>query len=177
MARGNDDHSLVVDDDGSRACGCVVSLEVDVLFSASWTMIFSEDGPSSTSISCARGENVTQQVQKCVMRPMSDGLRLRCEGLLPSLLVGVDDMVASASSLRVFRRVRFLTGIVSVEVTQLLFPGLVHELFSFSFSFVVSSVSAVVDWCVIDVSVWFATGLDAIRCDGEGVSDRGWDSL
>ena len=174
MGHVHDDHSLAVDEDGCWGRGDASSEPASLpdCFSGFFCSE-GRDAPSSTSMSCVRGDWVTQQVQMNEIRSRKEIFR-RLVDCFPSML-GVGDGVAfsvllvalpllCAPSFPLFRRVRPLTGIVSVDATHDPFSLLTQD--PFSFSFVLSSP---LDWWVMDVSVWPATGLETI-----GVSEDGW---
>lgn len=103
----------------------VVSVSLVDCFSESFSesLSFCEDAPSSTSTSCARGDEVTQEVQMNVMRSKKEILR-RFVDCLPSALPNADGGLSLPDGellpfpLVLLRRGRVLTGTDIEEAVQ-----------------------------------------------------------
>ena len=112
----------MLDADGSLV-GC------SAVHSVSFVLCFSEaslslcDAPSSTSTSCVRGDDVTQEVHMNVMRSRNEILR-RFVDCFPSRLPATDggfsllDVVPFPFPLLLLRRERDLTGTVTEDAVQ-----------------------------------------------------------
>lgn len=122
----DDDHLLVLDEDGSRSGCSAVSSSLVLSFSDSFSdsLSFCDDAPSSTSTSCVRGEDVTHDVQINVIRSKKEILR-RFADCLPSLLLpDIDDgfslvvTVPLPFPLPLLRLERALTGTVIADAVH-----------------------------------------------------------
>lgn len=149
-----DDHSLVLDVDGSLDGCSAVSVSFVNCFSDSFSESLSlwDDAPSSTSTSCVRGDEVTQEVQMKVMRSKNEILR-RFADCLPSLLPDREDDFSLLDPmpfplfLLFLRRERVFTGTVNEDV--------VKEDLSFSCLWLDSGGASGLRGA-IDASVWLA---------------------
>ena len=176
-----DDHSLVVDDDGSWGWSagagtgmgeatCLVDEGFSVV--ASFCSVDLCDAPSSTSMSCARDEEPKQPVQRDVMRCSKESFRLLemlVADCLASLNVGEGGVFSAtdttplpfALALRLLRLDRFVsTGTLSVDAAQE--PVSLAQDSRLSFE-----PSSVVDWWMVEDWVCSAVELD-VMCAGEG---------
>lgn len=107
--------------------GCSAAVVVSVSFvdcfseSCDESLSFCEDAPSSTSTSCVRGDEVTQDVQMNVIRSKNEILR-RFVDCLPSALPNRDGGLSLPDDgplpLVLLRRCRGLTGTVIEDAVQ-----------------------------------------------------------